>query len=139
MTNVSHAKRRCKGDGCGYTGPINTFPISRRLKDGRVSYRHYCKKCRAESKRKREAEKKASMKIKPRDNKSGSAQRTSNRSHGQHSDIRAIIWGELLDYRGEFWQMKYNLAGSLSVKYGVPIGEVNHMIEQEARKMGARS
>lgn len=70
------------------------------------------------------------------DNRSASAVRSKNRSHGQYNHVCEIIKQELMKSHGmDFWQIKYNLAGKLSAQYDMPIGEVNHMIEREARRM----
>ena len=64
--------------------------------------------------------------------------RALNRSHGQYRNEREIIRGVLKNTPGPFWQIKYNLANQLVADYGIEIGQANHLIEQEARRLGGR-
>ena len=61
-----------------------------------------------------------------------------NRSHGRRISARKFIQYALQNDEGEFWQVKYNLADTLVAQYNLPIGIANHLIEQEARRMGQR-
>ena len=64
-----------------------------------------------------------------------------NRSNGRRMSVRRFVRYALQSSNPtavDFWKLKYNLADAIVAQYGIRIGDANHLIEQEGRRLGIR-